>query len=441
MIKAQHRQRQRRLGHLGQRGLERPRQHRRRRQQGAGQRSAPSIRSPSSRCSASRSAARAAPSRSRTRSRPTRSSPTSPSDPSTEPRRDVPLHRHRQRQLGHVPVLDRRRARSSPCASRPLDYERPRRCCRPHLRGARRRHLRQRRPDAGARTPGGSIPRRPASRPRRRSTPGPDLTTVKTTATLRVLVQRARHDLRVRPRRRRPRSPPCTSPKSYTGLAVGVHTFHLRATDLDGNVATSTVHVGDHAGARRARRSSAARSSSQSVKVLNDLIDCQGNGLVIGTGKITLDLNGHIIDGKGLDAGVVNMGFDSVTITNGTINEFDYGVLLNPGTGLNVVTGVHVELNQEAGIAPRRRRSRAASGNIIRGNTIVVQRHGHRALQRHEERPHHRQRPRPEPEGRHPARALERQPHRGATRSPARAAPASCSSPAPTTRSSTTSCR
>ena len=41
----QHRQRQRRLGHLGQRGLERPRQHRRRRQQGAGQRRRRSTRS------------------------------------------------------------------------------------------------------------------------------------------------------------------------------------------------------------------------------------------------------------------------------------------------------------------------------------------------------------------------------------------------------------
>ena len=40
-----------------------------------------------------------------------------------------------------------------------------------------------------------------------------------------------------------------------------------------------------------------------------------------------------MIDGIGLDAGIVNMGFDSVTITNGTINEFDYGVLLNPGSG------------------------------------------------------------------------------------------------------------
>ena len=52
--------------------------------------------------------------------------------------------------------------------------------------------------------------------------------------------------------------------------------------------------------------------------LLNDLIDCQNNGLVIGTGSITVDLNGHTIDGVGIDNGIINMGFESATITNGT---------------------------------------------------------------------------------------------------------------------------
>ena len=77
----------------------------------------------------------------------------------------------------------------------------------------------------------------------------------------------------------------------------------------------------------------------ESVKVMNDLLDCPDNALVIGTGSITLDLNGHTIDGKGLGGGVTNMGFDNVTIQNGTIHEFDYGVMLNPGSGSNIVRG------------------------------------------------------------------------------------------------------
>ena len=108
----------------------------------------------------------------------------------------------------------------------------------------------------------------------------------------------------------------------------------------------------------------------QSIKVMNDLLDCIGNGLVIGTHNVTVDLNGHTIDGTGIDAGIVNMGFDSVTITNGTLHEFDYGVLLNPGSGLNVVKGVHVELNQEAGIALADA-DEGGKGNIIRENTLT----------------------------------------------------------------------
>ena len=108
----------------------------------------------------------------------------------------------------------------------------------------------------------------------------------------------------------------------------------------------------------------------QSIKVMNDLIDCIGNGLVIGTGNIWVDLNGHTIDGKGIDGGIVNMGFDSVTITNGTVHEFDYGVLLNPGTGLNVVEKIHAELNQEAGIALADA-DQQGKGNDIRNNTLL----------------------------------------------------------------------
>ncbi len=161
----------------------------------------------------------------------------------------------------------------------------------------------------------------------------------------------------------------CSSPKTYAGLSVGVHTFYLQATDLHGNI-TPSSYTWEITPAPVARQVTCGEVLVQSVKVLNDLIDCPSNGLVIGTGKITLDLNGHIIDGKGIDAGIVNMGFDSVTITNGTVNEFDYGVLLNPGSGLNVVSDIHVEMNQEAGIALADA-DEGGEGNIIRDNTIV----------------------------------------------------------------------
>jgi large repetitive protein len=80
------------------------------------------------------------------------------------------------------------------------------------------------------------------------------------------------------------------------------------------------------------------------TKLANDLTDCPGNGIIIGAANITLDLNGHTIDGDGVpveacpedescDVGVVNSASDGgrpfnrpghagVTIKNGSIREF-----------------------------------------------------------------------------------------------------------------------
>ena len=91
-----------------------------------------------------------------------------------------------------------------------------------------------------------------------------------------------------------------------------------------------------------------------SVLVTNDLSDCPANGLVSGAPGITVALDGHTIDGVGLGAGVLNDGHHEVTVTGGMLREFDVGVLLNPGTADNVVSHFDVELNQEAGVRPRR---------------------------------------------------------------------------------------
>ena len=55
-----------------------------------------------------------------------------------------------------------------------------------------------------------------------------------------------------------------------------------------------------------------------------DLINCPGDGLVIGADDVTLDLNGHLIDGDGVrggpgrgDVGIRSEGHPSVTIRRG----------------------------------------------------------------------------------------------------------------------------
>ena len=80
------------------------------------------------------------------------------------------------------------------------------------------------------------------------------------------------------------------------------------------------------------------------TKLANDLTNCPRHGIVIGADDITLDLNGHTIDGDGVpfepcpadepcDVGVANSGirdgqpfnghgYDGVTIKNGSIREF-----------------------------------------------------------------------------------------------------------------------
>ena len=109
---------------------------------------------------------------------------------------------------------------------------------------------------------------------------------------------------------------------------------------------------------------------TQSTRLTNDLIDCGGYGLIVGAPGITIDLDGHIVDGMGLDAGILNNGHDDVTITNGFVHEFLYGVQLNPGTARNVVHDLRIELAGEAAIALADA-DQAGQGNTIRDNSLV----------------------------------------------------------------------
>jgi len=66
-----------------------------------------------------------------------------------------------------------------------------------------------------------------------------------------------------------------------------------------------------------------------------DLVNCPNHGIRIGADNITLDLNGHLIDGDGTsepeggrDIGVINNDHDGVTVMHGSIRQFDGGVNL-----------------------------------------------------------------------------------------------------------------
>ncbi|HEX2310746.1 MAG TPA: right-handed parallel beta-helix repeat-containing protein [Vicinamibacterales bacterium] len=69
----------------------------------------------------------------------------------------------------------------------------------------------------------------------------------------------------------------------------------------------------------------------------SDLLGCPSNGIVIGADNITLDLGGHTVSGDGkpvrrcprrqlCDFGIANDGHDGVTVRNGSVEQFAFGV-------------------------------------------------------------------------------------------------------------------
>jgi len=86
-----------------------------------------------------------------------------------------------------------------------------------------------------------------------------------------------------------------------------------------------------------------------------DLTNCPGDGLVIRADNITLDLNGHTIDGDARpgttdpDAGIRLETHHGVTVHNGIVQEFDTGVLLD-AAGQNVLRRLTVLRSGARGI-------------------------------------------------------------------------------------------
>ena len=90
----------------------------------------------------------------------------------------------------------------------------------------------------------------------------------------------------------------------------------------------------------------------------SDLVNCENNGIVIGADDITLDLDGHRIDGDGelaedcrqsiCDVGVVNDGHDGVTVRHGSVREFGEGVGVGNARHVRIL-GISSSRNQAFG--------------------------------------------------------------------------------------------
>jgi parallel beta-helix repeat protein len=107
------------------------------------------------------------------------------------------------------------------------------------------------------------------------------------------------------------------------------------------------------------------RTITRDTTLQSDVVGCLGDGLTIGANGVDLNLNGFTIDGTGLGAGVRNDGFDNVTIKNGTISDFDYGVQLNTGTLNATVSGINLTLIQVRAMQVRNTDFSNFTNNII----------------------------------------------------------------------------
>jgi parallel beta-helix repeat protein len=93
--------------------------------------------------------------------------------------------------------------------------------------------------------------------------------------------------------------------------------------------------------------SDCGRVLTQDTTLQSDVLNCPGDGLVIGADGIEVRLAGHTVDGVGAagSAGIRVAGHDGVVVRGpGLVKEFDDGVRVEGGTG-NRVRDVEVTLN------------------------------------------------------------------------------------------------
>jgi len=103
----------------------------------------------------------------------------------------------------------------------------------------------------------------------------------------------------------------------------------------------------------------------------SDLTDCPGNGLIIGADNITLDCQGHTIDGDGSGGGdgIVVSGRSWDTIKNCTVTDFAYGISLSWSSN-NTLTDNTANSNHIYGFFVSDSSSNTLTGSTANGNRI-----------------------------------------------------------------------
>lgn len=101
-----------------------------------------------------------------------------------------------------------------------------------------------------------------------------------------------------------------------------------------------------------------------SITLASDLGPCTGDALIAGADNITIDLGGYTISGTGTGAGVRVAQRTGVTVTNGTIQGFHTGVVLDESTYSTVLKLVLRDNIRGVNLA-------GSNDNLVEKNTIL----------------------------------------------------------------------
>jgi parallel beta-helix repeat protein len=128
--------------------------------------------------------------------------------------------------------------------------------------------------------------------------------------------------------------------------------------------------AGEHVPKLPVRNVTCGETITESVRIANSLVDCPADGLLVGAPGITIDLGGHRLDGVGAGNGVANIGHANVTIRNGILSGFGYGVWIYDAAG-NVLTGLRITGNDD-GIELSGATGGEVRDNAVRGNGMGI---------------------------------------------------------------------
>jgi hypothetical protein len=164
-----------------------------------------------------------------------------------------------------------------------------------------------------------------------------------------------------------------TAVASTVLIAAGVAAA-LAATTSPPSPSVPVRQVADDGSQARLGNVSCGQTLTESTTVQNDLENCAGDGLGAGADGITIDLNGHTIDGRTIPtgSGVVINGFDRVVVENGAISGFEAGVSIDFGADLTSVRDLRISGDGVGnGIEAQSLRA-AVTGNTVFGRVIGI---------------------------------------------------------------------